>query len=288
MRVQWILWLACVQTPQDRPVSPEPSALERPAPDSWTVEIFPEERIYEPYRADPRQSRSGSKIQFPVRGRGRDIKIENALGGSRPLALWSDPRDSRRSMELSLEAAVFSRFDIPEQWDMDAADYRFGFPFVYREGPVALKVHVWHLTSHLGDEYLSRVEGAERLSYHLEELALGMAVDLASVGRAYAEVGLPLYVGSDTEGGRVQLGLEWVDAAPPGGPGPYAAADLHARREQDWDPGLTVQLGLLRKPSSPGGTTLRGFLEYYRGPEQQTQFLSEREHYWAVGFAADF
>jgi hypothetical protein len=286
--VRWLLWLSSLQAPQDRPPPTPPSPAETPAPDDWTLEVFPEGRIYPPYLADPRQSRSGSKVQFPVRGRGHDIKIENALGGSRPLALWTDSRDARRSMELSLEAAVFSRFDIPEQWDMDAADYRFGFPFVYREGPLALKLHVWHLTSHLGDEYLSRVEGSERLSYHLEELALGMALDLESFGRAYAEAGLPLYVGSDTRGGRVQLGLEWVDAVRPGALGPYAAIDLHGRREQDWDPGLAVQLGLLRRPKSAGGTTLRGFLEYYRGPDQQTQFLANREHYVAVGFAADF
>ena len=33
---------------------------------------------------------------------------------------------------------------------------------------------------------------------------------------------------------------------------------------------------------------LRGTLEYYRGNDTQTQFKSDREHFLAIGFAADF
>lgn len=283
-----------VQNSLPRRLQEEPPAPERPTepvtpPDEWVLELFPNEGLYRPYLADPRQSHSGSKVQFPLRSsKNADIKIENTLGGFRTLALWKDPRRPDRAMDLSLEASVFSRFNIIEEWDLDAADYRFGFPFVYREGNLALKVHLWHLTSHLGDEYISR-EGRPRDSYHLDELALGASIDLDPHSRAYIEAGAALYHGSDTGSGRVQGGVEWTGRPfeSAGRLAPFVAADLQGRRETDWTPNLTVTGGVLLRPAEGRGSRLRGFLEYYRGADQQTQFKSEREHYWAFGFAAD-
>lgn len=266
-------------------IIPDPPAFSR---DDWRLEVLPDRILYRPYLADPRQSRSGSKVQFPIRRRKGNIKIENTLGGYRPLALWTDTQDPDEELQLSIEAAVFSRFDIQEGWDMDAADYRFGFPFVYRRGDLALKVHVWHLTSHLGDEFISR-ENRERDSYHLDEVAFGASLQLDPEWRAYAEIGAGFYTGPATQSGRAQAGLEWI-----GRPwkdtriAPFWAADFQTRNEIGWGWNGAVLAGLLALPKHPGGATFRAFLEYYRGHDQQTQFKSQLEHYLAVGFAADF
>ncbi|HXG60894.1 MAG TPA: DUF1207 domain-containing protein [Planctomycetota bacterium] len=257
------------------------------ARDDWNLELFPDRILYKPYLADPRQSRSGSKVQFPIRNRDGNIKIENTLGGYRPLALWTDAQDPDEELQFSIEAAVFSRFDIQEGWDMDAADYRFGFPFVYRRGDLALKVHVWHLTSHLGDEYMSR-EGRKRDSYHLDEVAFGASLQLDPAWRAYAEIGVGFYTGPATESGRAQAGLEWVGRPWTGRVSPFVAADFQTRNEIGWGWNGAVLAGVLALPRNPGSATFRAFLEYYRGHDQQTQFKSQLEHYLAVGFSADF
>lgn len=273
---------------QEEPPAPRPEEPDPPQ-DEWVLELLPDEGLYRPYLADPRQSRTGTKVEFPARSsRKADIKIENTLGGFRTLALWKDPHRPEHRMDLSIEAAVFSRFNVIEGWDLDAADYRFGFPFSYRKGDLALKVHVWHLTSHLGDEYISR-EGRARDSYHLEEVAFGASVDLDPHSRIYVEAGVALYVGPETGSGRIQGGAEWVGRPFESGGrlAPFLATDLQARHETGWNPNLTIGSGVLLLPQ-PGRTSrLRGYLEYYRGGDQQTQFKSDREHYWAFGFAAD-
>ena len=214
------------------------------------------------------------------------MTIENVLGTVKALALWSDPEDPDHEAEFFIEGAVFSRFDVGEAWDLDAADYRFGFPFAYRVNDVSVKLHAYHITSHLGDEYISR-EGAKRESYHLEEMALGLSWQVDPEWRLYSELGLGLYTGPATDSGRAQVGSEWVGEAWNDWLHPYAAVDLQTRRELGWRWNGVVAVGFLARGKS-GGDGLRFLLEYYRGHDQQTQFKSQREHYWALGIAAGF
>lgn len=272
---------------EEPPPKPSKDDLLKRAHD-WDVEFAPERDLYRTYLADPRQSKSGTKVQFPVRGDRHDnIKIENVLGGHRPLVSWTDPGHPDEEMQLQIEAAVFSRFDIQEGWDMDAADYRFGFPFLFRSGDVILKVHPYHITSHLGDEYISR-EKAHRESYHLNELAVGASWPASGNWRLYAELGIAMYTGPRTDSGRAQLGAEYIFEPISARVAPFAALDLQTRNEIDWSWNLTAMTGLMLIPKSGMGHGLRLTLEYYRGNDIQTQFKADREHFVGLGFAADF
>lgn len=272
---------------EEPPPRPSKDDLLRRAYD-WNAEFAPERDLYRTYLADPRQSKSGSKVQFPVNGKKEDnVKIENVLGGHRPLVSWTDPGHPDEEMQLQIEAAVFSRFDINEGWDMDAADYRFGFPFLFRSGDVMLKVHPYHITSHLGDEYISR-EGRERDSYHLNELAVGASWPAADHWRIYAELGIAMYAGPETDSGRAQVGFEYIFEPISSRIAPFTAIDLQTRNEIDWSWNATAMVGLMMIPKNGMGHGLRCTLEYYRGNDTQTQFKGDREHFVAVGFAADF
>ena len=270
-----LLALACAQEPQ--------------RVDDWDVELLPTKNIYRAYLADPRQCRTGTKVEFPVRKHGH-VKIENTLGSYRPIALWTHPNDPGEEAELFLEAAAFSRFDLSEAWDMDAADYKFGFPFVYRRDAVALKFEIYHVTSHIGDEFLSRGagNGRGRDSYHLEEFVVGGAWTLDPEFRLYGEVGTSVYNGTATGNGRLQAGAEWVSITPwHGWLTPYAATDLSSRNEIDWGVNWTLTAGVWVRGKS-GSNGLRFALEYYRGHDQQTQFKSLHEQYVAFNISADF
>ncbi len=253
----------------------------------WDVEFAPQGDLYRTYLADPRQSKSGTKVQFPVDTAEDNIKIENVLGGHRPLIRWADPAHPETEMELVIEAAVFSRFDINEGWDMDAADYRFGFPFLYRHEDVIIKFHLYHITSHLGDEFISR-EGAKRDSYHLDEFAVGMSYPYDQPWRVYGEAGISIYNGPETKSGRAQVGAEYIFEPISKRISPYVAVDLQTRNEIEWSWNASAMAGLMLTSKNGLGHGLRGFVEYYRGNDVQTQFKGDREHFLAVGFAADF
>lgn len=271
---------------QEPPPRPHVEDLER-QPQGWDIEFLPDRVIYPPYLADPRQSRTGSKMQFPI-GDPKDssIKMENVIGSYRALALWTDPGRPGEEFELLAEAAVFTRFDTVESWDMDAADYRFGFPLAYRVGDLSFKLHPYHITSHLGDEFISR-EKRKRDSYHLDEVAFGVSWQVEPDVRVYAEIGVGFYTGPETESGRAQLGADWEGESWNRWLNPFAAIDLQTRNEIGWSWNASAMAGLILR-KKPAGTGFRVSVEYYRGHDQQTQFKNQLEHYYAVGFSFQF
>src|SRR5688572_2374373 len=93
--------------------------------------------------ADPRAPVTGVRFQVPVES-GDDFKIENRLATH--VTIWRQ-WTHMGSLEIQAEGAAFGRFNFSENWDMDAADFRFGFPLAARAGPLAVKLHPWHMTS---------------------------------------------------------------------------------------------------------------------------------------------
>ncbi len=260
--------------PDGAPPAPVP-------PDAHRLTIFPEgPLLYDPYLAAQRQSRADVKVVFPA-GDGSHRRIENTLGLQRSLLRWTREDSPASGTELQFEAAVFARFDLAEHYDMAATDWRFGLPLVFRDGDLAWKIHLSHLTSHLGDEYMERT-GAEAVSYHLEEAALGLSWDAGPGTRVYGEAAAALYVHEPAKNGRVQAGAEWVGHKGPSGLAPYFAVDITARHEQDWTPGATVAVGVAF------GRSFRFGAEYFHGRDPQTQFLKERVSFIAIGLAFDY
>jgi len=243
--------------------------------------LFPRDGfLYDPYLAAPRQSQTGSKVLIPLRA-GEPTRIENALGLARPVVRWTPSEDPGSGTEIQVEAAVFARFDIRERWDLDAADFRFGFPVVRRVGDLAWRIHAYHLTSHLGDEFIERT-GAAVVPYHLEEIAAGLSWDVDDGSRVYGEAAAAVYASRPTGNGRVQAGFEWVGSKGPAGLSPYFAVDLQSRNEQDWSPGKTVAAGVAY------GRDVRLALEVFHGRDPQTQFLDDNIFYLSIGLSVFF
>jgi len=268
---------ARLDAPAPRPERPS----DAPAPEvDRNLTWFPKgPLLYDQYIAAPRQSRSAVKMQLPV-GDGRNVKIENTLGFNRSVARWTTPDRPDRGREVQFEAAVFARFDLHEHYDFDASDWRFGIPFVWRDGDLAWKLHLYHMTSHLGDEYISRT-GAKQIAYHLEEASAGVSWDASAGSRIYGEAAAAIYTGAPTDSGRFQAGWEWVGRKWSSGFSPFFAVDIQSRREQDWTPGKTVAVGIAY------GRDFRFGVEFFDGKDPQTQFLKERVRYVSVGVSMD-
>lgn len=272
--------------PRQEPRLPGPDLA--PPLTAWRLEWFPDTVLFRNYLADPISPRSGSKMMFPLDG--GNIKVENSLGTQRTLfrALNADQTEG---IDFGVEGAVISQFDYSESWDMDSADYRFGFPFGYRNGHFSGKFHVWHLTSHRGDEYLSRNNTTETIRYHKNEMAVGMAYDFMPGTRVYVDGGYGFYIGNEgAKRWRLQGGAEWAgQLLGEEAPHTFVACDLKWRQDADRTLSIALQGGIWLVQDSPGATAgLRVFAEYYRGRSAQTQFPDERVEYWAFGFGAAF
>jgi hypothetical protein len=252
--------------------------LQDPAePGAW----FPEGLAYRHPMADPREPMSGVRLQFPFES-GDDPKIENRIGIQYAVYRSGDLRDS--CFEVQAEGAVHARFDLVHILDMDAADFRFGFPLVWREGRVAYKIHPWHMTSHLGDEFIERT-GRLRHVYARNEICVGASLDLNEEWRTYAEGGYAFTMGEVNEPWRFMAGIETIGRhLGPDWPATFAALNLTSFEEQDWGVQFNLEAGFW----ITGTDTNRGIrltLGYFRGPSPLTQFFEDNEHYWSFGFS---
>ena len=251
-----------------------------PAQSRW----FPEGLAYRHPLADPRAPVTGVRFQLPIE-KEDDFKIENRLATH--LAIWRKGDPDLVSFEVQAEGAAFGRFNFNENWDMDGVDFRFGFPLVSRAGPIALKLHPWHMTSHLGDEFIERT-GRKRVVYARNEIALGLAWDIDADWRVYAEGGYALARGDVNEPLRFMAGVETVGRHfGPEWPDVFAALNLTSFEEQDWGIQVNLEAGFWLRPEK----SLRGVrfsLGYFRGPSALTQFLDDNEEYWTTGFSLPF
>ena len=247
-------------------------------------EWFPEGLAYKHPLADPRAPVTGVRLQFPLDS-GDDLKIENRLATH--MTIWRQGDPAKACFEVQAEGAAHGRFDLVHMWDMDGVDFRFGFPIVSRAGPIALKLHPWHMTSHLGDEFIERT-GRERVVYARNEICVGISWDVDAEWRVYAEAGYAFSRGEVNEPLRFMAGVETVGRHfGPAWPETFAALNLTSFEEQDYGVQFNLEAGVWLRPEK-SNRGIRFSLGYFRGPSPLTQFLEDNEEFWSLGFSLPF
>ncbi|HEX6863310.1 MAG TPA: DUF1207 domain-containing protein [Thermoanaerobaculia bacterium] len=204
-------------------------------------QMFPPSNLYPHYIADPRRPEFGVAIlgypdpQIPDSGNRR---VGLKLGGRFGLVRFG-------GWQADIEAGFTGQFDIEHSLDNVGWDGTYGFLVSTGfENGVSVQVGTKHISSHVGDEYAERT-GRRRIGYTREELVAGAAWS-QDRWRTYGEAGWGYKTKEEIgqERGRLQLGLE--HEAPLGDRlGWYAALDLQAFEERDWQADPTLQAGLL-------------------------------------------
>jgi hypothetical protein len=132
--------------------------------------------------------------------------------------------------------------------------------------------------------------GRMRIDYTREEWALGLSYRFLENFRVYGEgaYGFDLRNTDVQEPWRVQGGLEWEadDLFLSGRGGYYAAVNVGAAEELDWEEDITVQAGLV--VSAPRSyRKFRIGLIYRDGRGLIGEFFQNREEWWGGGLWLD-
>lgn len=191
--------------------------------------------------------------------------------------------------QLGVSGAVFALFNLDaDSSDLLNADYYIGFPLSIRRGRFSARIRPFHLSSHLGDEYLLEPQPGppvERINLSYE------AVELLG---SWERRGLRVYGGgfrifhTDTplEKTRAQAGVEvrghllnWHSARL------VAGVDLQAWDETDWDLDLSVKAGLRLRSPYAGPRSILFLLEFYDGHLPHGQFYPLETRYYGFGIA---
>jgi len=267
------------QMPAER--FPTDAALDR-----WDFQLLPDGLIYRSYLAGMKEPRFAGMWVHDV---DQGWLLEAALGG-RMGVLRLGTTDARRpeGWEIDVEGAVFPRFDTTEDRNLVSADYRIGVPLTFGIGPFQTKLAWYHLSSHLGDEFMLAHFGAERINYSRDAIVWGNSFHLTEDVRLYAEAEWAFYTDGGSEPWAFQFGIDYSPAEPVGHlrGAPFVAVNAHLREEVDFAGNLVVQTGWQWRGQS--GHLFRFGMQYFTGKSDQFEFFRRNEDRLGLGIWFDF
>ena len=252
----------------------------------WCWELLPDGLIYRSYLAGPREPRIGLTT-FHENGSG-DWLWDSTLGGRRSLLRYGNGNPQRpEGFEVQIEGAALVRLNLEQNRDVESSDFRVGVPLVYGVDNWQFKTGYYHLSSHLGDEYLNRNLGSTRINYVRDAIFVGLSYYPDPALRLYGETAYAFYTSGGADPWEFQVGFEYAEPGPTGCAGtPFVAANGHLRQEIDFGGDLTLQAGWLWRGAT--GSMLRAGFHYLNGKSNQYQFFDISEEQIGFGVWYDF
>lgn len=252
----------------------------------WQWRLLPDGLVYPTYLAAPKESRFAGLVNYE-RHWGWLLDLE--AGGRVGLFRYGTASTSRpEGWQLDLEGAAFPRLDLEHEEDLIAADFRGGLPLTFGAGPWRGKLAVYHLSSHLGDEFLLRFPEASRINYSRNALVLGGTYFWTEAWSIYGEAEWAFYTDGGTRPWEFQLGIDYspVTSGSTCQGAPFLAVNGQLRQEVDYGGSCTVQAGWQWRGDS--GHRLRIGAQYFAGKSEQYEFFNHYEERIGMGVWYDF
>ncbi|MBQ7112146.1 MAG: DUF1207 domain-containing protein [Thermoguttaceae bacterium] len=254
---------------------------------TWTPQLLPQGLMYPSYLAGRKEPRLQSVITYDDNyGSIWDI----TLGGRAPIFRYGTTEVVRpEGWELELEGAALLRLDCERDRNLAATDYRAGVPLVYGTKRWQFKTGYYHVSSHLGDNYLMD-DFRPRVHYSRDSVLFGFAFTPTDAVRMYAEADLAFHTGETTEPLEFQFGFEYSPQFNPNMSNwaalPFFATHAHLYEERDFGGYFTAQLGLQWRSAT--NALMRVGFEYFNGGDDLYQFHHSHQCKYGFGFWYDF
>lgn len=252
-------------------------------PWGWTV--LPEGLIYRSYLAGVKESRFASVwLNDPGFGNLWD----STLGGRAGLLRYGNHSAiAPQGLQIDLEGAGMPRLGLEEnRRELVSSDFRFGVPITIGDGVWQYKLAYYHLSSHLGDEFMLRT-GWERNDFTLDVIVLGASYFPIENVRLYGEAGYAFNTGGGAKPWEFQFGAEFAPAYATGSRGaPFMAVNAHLREEVDFGGYVALQAGWCWR--NPVGRLFRVGVQYLNGHSPQYEFFTLHEEQIGAGIWYDF
>lgn len=260
------------------------ASLER---EMWTWQVLPDGLIYRSYLAGVREPRI-STVWSDDRGNG--ALWDSTLGGRVGIVRHGTQYPAHPDgWQLDIEGAAFPRLFTNVERDLASADFRFGVPLTYGAGPWSAKLALYHLSSHVGDEFLEKNPAVTRVNYVRDVVVLGMSYRPHEDWRLYAEAGWAFHMAGGAEPWEFQLGAEFSPARANGFRGsPFLAVNAHLQEEVSYGGNFTAQAGWQWR-GADSGSLIRAGVQYFTGHSNQYQFFQrDSEQQIGAGLWYDF
>lgn len=269
----------------------------------WMPEMPP---LFRPFAADPRQITYSVGWRFDDQALTKNV-IDVSYFDSFPVYRWCNIWPYCGQLQIDIEGALWACFN-PSAYSAPLlnADYYVGFPITYAVGPWSFRLRGFHISSHVGDEFILHKLGFDlhrrtsrqqthgrfdRRNPSAEFLDFFVSYELTDDIRIYDGLGVVLAQDDSfrrkrfyTEGG-LELRLHelgFLDCCNRLYGTPFFA--MHYRWQADFKKhvDMTYVLGYEFGKLSGLQRRLRAFIEYHDGYSAEGQFCREATNYFSV------
>ncbi len=263
---------------------------------------FPQSTVlYQPMIADPREPmyyvayRGGDKVV------GR-VAAAVAMGDDFPVFRWRDIMPWHGDMQIGIQAsiwAVFNYRNIPHRYNHETCelvntDYLVGIPVTYAVDRWSFRARIYHISSHLGDEFLVNHPDFlhKRKNPSFEAVDFFTSYQFSGGLRGYFGPGVIIH--SDRSFRMKYLYVEYgmelrlfgrkLDYHRLYGT-PFLAIHLENWQVRHWSLDTTIKVGYELSKMQGIGRKMRIYADYHQGFSYEGQFFKKRVKYGEVGLS---
>jgi hypothetical protein len=248
--------------------------------------VLPTGIIYHSYLAGPKEPRFAAVFWHDSK---LGWQLDYSVGGRVGLVRYGDTANILpQGWQLDLEGAAFPRVNLDENMDLDAADYRVGLPLTYGKDRWQVKLAIYHLSAHVGDEFLIRNPNFERINYVRDAFVAGISWYPVNLVRLYGEVEWGFNLDGGAEPWAFQFGFELSPRRYNGcGGDPFLALNWSTREDVDFGGNLCLQAGWQWRGVDNQRLLRTGF-HLLTGKSNQFEFFRQNETQVGIGAWYDF
>lgn len=264
IKVNWRLNCASEQAPDN---TQAPTGL------VW----LPTTDIFRGLQADPREPQLAIKaLRYGTRGKHFNV---GAVQAGETFSLV-EGHIGDGTWQLGIQGGIFSIFDQDkESNDQLNTDYIIALPLTFRKGNWSVRSRYFHMSSHLGDEYILNENIRKRLDLSFEAADTIISHDWKNV-RLYGGGGYLVRTSTNLERGILQAGGEWRIKDVVNELDLSLGADYKSFAAQDWTVNQSYQAALI---FSRNKREVRFLIEYYNGKSPNGQFFFNQLKYFGFG-----
>jgi len=251
-----------------------------------TWQVMPSGLMYRSYLAGEKEPRISSVWMKDQSGR---TVWESTLGARVGLLRHGTTGAYRpQGWQLDFEGGALPRV-LPgtESTMLEAVDFRVGIQSTWAIDRWHFKTGYYHLSSHLGDEFVIENPLVPRFNYVRDSTVTGVTYDITDNWQTYGELAYALGAEDGAKPIELQYGLQYSPLEFGLSGAPFAAINGHSRQDFGYVTSVNCQAGWQWR-GVESQRLLRIGLQYYRGPALQYSFPGQNDRLFGAGMWIDF
>ncbi|MCP5469283.1 MAG: DUF1207 domain-containing protein [Chlamydiales bacterium] len=245
--------------------------------------------LFQPLIADPRQVINSAALRFNDDVVGKHVGAVS-FGNDFMFYRWLNVWRWQGDMDIGIQAGIFSVFDLDHPTAcMVNTDFFVAFMMTYAVNKWSWRFRIWHISSHLGDEFLISNPGYDRRNLSDEAVDLFVSYQMAKSVRLYLGVG-DIFL-RDKEFPEHPLYFEWGAEIRCFGcrdrfnrlyAQPVLAMNFWCWENNGWSVTQTYVWGMEWSKLQGVGQKLRLLFEFHDGHSKEGQFVTTESNYVAL------